>query len=127
MSTLDASHEAAQDGLDLVLFRAAGWLLAVPAQQVLASEMGHPGDAGTPHAAQVLGLDEKSLQAMSNKRLKLFFQEQSMWVDGPVELRHCPATDIHPLPALIQARQRLPGLRALLFHQGQYALIFDLA
>lgn len=116
---------SAEPALDLVLFRAAGWLLAVPARQVLASEMGRAEDA-TPLAAQVLGLEEKLPDTTPNKRFKLHFSRQSLWVDGPVELVRSPGADMHPLPDVIKARHRLPGLRALLFYQEQYALLVDM-
>ena len=115
---------SAEATLDLVLFRTGGWLVAVQARQVLASEMHNTEDA-TPLATQVLNLEEKALKPIPDKRFKLYFQEQNMIVDGPLELLRCNAADIHPLPTLIKAHNRLPGLRALLSYQEQYALIFE--
>jgi hypothetical protein len=39
--------------------------------------------------------------------------DQEILVEGPVELLRLPVSAIHPLPALLAARTRLPGLRAL--------------
>ena len=111
-----ADHE----NLDVVLFTAGGWRVGLEARQVRGSRPA-PSATAAADVASLLGLPPvgETSPACQCLALKPLPQQRNgdreIQVEGPVDLVSLPASVIHPLPALLAARTRLPGLRALAF------------
>jgi len=111
--------------INLVVFRWNALRLAVQASQVLALESTLDPDA--PSIGDLLelpigeGLPGVVTRAGPARLLRLA-QPAGMLrvrVQEPVVQVRLPATAIHPLPPLLAARLRLPGIRALAWQQGE--------
>jgi len=108
--------------LDIVLFAAGATPLACEARRVRAAQ--ELTGADLPAVEALLGLPPTA----GSRQTLIVRGADADWplsVRGPVTLRSLPAADIHPLPELIAARCRLPGLRALAFVDGQLTPIVD--
>jgi len=112
--------------IDLVVFRWNALRLGVAAGQVLALESTPDPDA--PSIGDLLGLPtgEEGLPGVVTRagppRLLRLAHPAGMLrvrVEEPVVQVRLPACAIHPLPPLLAARLRLPGIRALAWQQGQ--------
>jgi len=111
--------------LDVVLCRAGVWPVGIEAGQIGGSRRCEPADAATPALAALLDLpggDSGDRQVLALKA-----SGGEIRVAGPVELRALPAACIHPLPPLLAARCRLPGLRAVALEHGRLVLLIDLS
>ncbi|WP_295579857.1 hypothetical protein [uncultured Lamprocystis sp.] len=111
--------------IDLVVFRWNALRLAVQACQVLALEstldpdapsigdlLGLPTGEGIPGVVTLAGPPRLLRLAHPAGALRVRVQE-------PVVQVRLPASAIHPLPPLLAARLRLPGVRALAWQQGE--------
>jgi hypothetical protein len=128
--------DEANDRLDLVLCSAGGWTIGIEAAQVSGAwpaTSAMASDCAT--ASALIGLPTAPEPApQEGKRtgfylLSLKQPEQEVVVNLPVEFVSLPFRQIHPLPALLAARTRLRGLRAVMLPAeagGQnVALLFD--
>lgn len=112
--------------IDLVLFRAGGFPVGFEARHVRASQGAAAG--GAPLVETVLDLPPATQSAGVRQRLTLRLpgRERDILVAGPLELASMPVTRIHPLPPLLEARNYLAGLRALvLLPDRETLLLFD--
>lgn len=112
--------------INLVIFRAGGFLIGVEARYVRASQ--GAAAEGAPLAETVLGLPNTPQAAGARQRLTLELpdQEGDILVTSPLELVNMPISNVHPLPPLLTARNYLLGLRALLLHpRHEIVLLFD--
>ncbi|MBV5276008.1 MAG: hypothetical protein JZU52_21015 [Lamprocystis purpurea] len=111
--------------IDLVVFRWNALRLGVAAGQVLAMESTPDPDA--PSIGVLLGLPTGEglpgvvTRAGPARLLRLAHPAGVLRVrvQEPVVQVRLPACAIHPLPPLLAARLRLPGIRALAWQQGQ--------
>ncbi len=111
--------------IDLVMFRWNALRLGVAAGQVLAMESTPDPDA--PSIGDLLGLPTgEGLPGVVTptrppRLLRLTHPAGSfhVLVQEPVVQIRLPASAIHPLPPLLAARLRLPGIRALAWQQGE--------
>lgn len=102
--------------------RRGGGLLVCEASHVRALRS---STKGAPAAESLLGLP---VAGGAYQTLLIKSKEDQSWplaVRPPMSLRPLPAADIHPLPDLLAARCRLPGLRALALVDGQLAPVVD--
>lgn len=113
--------------LDVVLFGVGAWRIGVEAGQVRASRAPAPGERGPAALAAVLDLPAEANPANSQVLVvKAAAGDREFRVAGPVDLHPLPAACIHPLPTLLAARCRLPGLRAIAIEDGRLMLLIDL-
>ncbi len=111
--------------IDLVLFRWNALRLGVAAGQVLAMESTPDPDA--PSIGDLLGLPTGEglpgvvTRAGPTRLLRLAHPAGALrvHVQEPVVQVRLPASAIQPLPPLLAARLRLPGVRALAWQQGE--------
>ncbi len=119
-------------GLDLVLFRWGPLHLAVPASQVLG--LGPNSDPAAPAIGDLLDLPAATPGGAVGRirRLSLRgpYPGAGLRVQEPVIRAHLDANAIHPLPALVAPRLRLPLVRALAcprdLAEGAIVIILDL-
>ena len=128
--------DGADERLDLVLFSAGGWTVGIEAAQVSGAWPSTSAMArNCATVSALIGLPSAPQHApQEGKRtgmhlLSLKHPEQDVVVNLPVEFVSMPFQQIHPLPALLAARTRLRGLRAVVLPadaSGQHvALLFD--
>lgn len=122
-SALSSAH------LAVVAFVVAGQRFAVEAQQIRAARLAADGseDLSLPSLAALLGLpttaDEGPRQVL---QVKTATADQELSLAGPVQMTTLAVADIHPVPALLAARCRIPGLRALAVDAAGVTLLVDL-
>ncbi len=98
--------------VDVVVFRVAGHLFGIEAEQVRGSRPA-AGDAAQTIEA-LLGFPAAPVgAALQLLTIKGGDGDWELGVAPPLELRRLPAAAIHPVPDLVAARTGLPGLRAL--------------
>lgn len=129
---VDRGHAlpAASGGtFEVVTFFAGGQRCAMAARQVRASRpLRGDEHEGMPAIDPLLGLPQGDKDGASRQVLtiRLPAADVELSVATPVQLRELELDVIHPLPDLIAARSRLPGLRALALEADGLTLIFDL-
>ena len=125
--------------LEVVRFRCGPWHLALPARDVRGGYRLAPGEAALPIEALLPaadpGVDPGAAPGTAastapgafdpaQPRHGLWLQPpgqptaQLLSVQAPLELQALAAAHIHPLPAVLAARCRCPGLRALALESG---------
>ena len=118
--------------VDLVLFRWGALHLAIQASQVAGLELAT--DPGVPTIGDLLAWSPGaglSAGPAPPRQLHLAWPGGALRVrvQEPVTQVRLPLTASHPLPPLLAARLRLPGVRALAFRQiagtGALTLILD--
>ncbi len=128
--------DGVDDRLDLVLFSAGAWMVGIEAAQVAGAWPATSAMASNcATACALIGLPTAPQDApQEGKRtgmhlLSLKHPEQDVVVNLPVEFVSVPFRQIHPLPALLAARTRLRGLRAVILpadaSDQHVALLFD--
>ncbi len=113
--------------LDVVLFNAGGWRAGFEARLVRSSRPA-PLDADAEAIETRLGLAPSAVTLpRQSLELKQAQGTRELLVGTPVELASLSAASIHPLPPLLAARCKLPGLRALALEQDAQAVILLVA
>ncbi|MEO5345115.1 MAG: hypothetical protein H7834_01900 [Magnetococcus sp. YQC-9] len=100
--------------LDVVLFQAAGRLMALPASQVRACRAGKGLEPSVPLIETLLATAMPETPYSMLLEVVTRKNAFSCLVGAPVTLHTVPAHDIHPLPPLLAARLSLVGPRALI-------------
>lgn len=117
--------------LEVVRFRCGPWHLALPARDVRGGYRLAPGEVALPIEALLPAADPGPAVSTvpgafdpEQPRHGLWLQPpgqptaQLLSVQAPLELQALAAAHIHPLPAVLAARCRCPGLRALALESG---------
>ncbi|MBS1155681.1 MAG: hypothetical protein H6R07_1605 [Proteobacteria bacterium] len=112
---------AGDEALDVVSFTAGGYRFAVEARQI-----DHMLDHVPATVMAIEALLGQAPDGETGPRRRLQVGTHCIEVGEPVELRAVPAELIHALPALVAARTRLKGIRALVLEAGKPLLLVDL-
>ena len=121
--------------LEVVRFRCGPWHLALPARDVRGGYRLAPGEAALPIEALLPAADPGDDPGTAASTVPGAFEPEQprhgLWlqppgqptaqllsVQAPLELQALAAAHIHPLPAVLAARCRCPGLRALALESG---------
>lgn len=112
---------AGDEALEVVSFTAGGYRFAVEARQI--DHMLDHVPATVMAIEALLGLAPVD-EAGPRRRLQV--DRHCIEVGEPVELRTVPVELIHALPALVTARIKLKGIRALALEIDQRTLLVDL-
>lgn len=111
--------------LELVLFRVNQYRFGVESSQVLGSG-GLPDHTVSSFESILCLADDTTNSRRQSITVKGSKQEHKLSVAVPLELCVLPAASIHPLPAVVSARCKLPGLRALATTAEGLILLIDL-
>ena len=124
MSAVDALADTLV--LEVVRFRCGPWHLALPARDVRGGYRLAPGEGAVPIGALLPAADPGTAASTvpgafdpEQPRHGLWLQPpgqptaQLLSVQAPLELQALAAAHLPPLPAVLAARCRCPGLRAL--------------
>ncbi|MBF0626769.1 MAG: hypothetical protein HQL91_00970 [Magnetococcales bacterium] len=106
--------------LDVVVFSVGACRIGIEAARVRACRFATPLDAETTIPMLESFPELHHSPAPAWMVLELVHADLALqWrIPGPVALQTLPAHLIHPLPPLLIARSRLPGLRALAFPES---------
>jgi hypothetical protein len=111
--------------LELVLFKAGQYRFGVESASVRSS-----GELPGHHIASIESLLALSCSSGYSRRhcltIKGNSQDYEISVAAPLELCSIPVEIIHPLPAVLSARCKLPGLRALAVCDNGLTLLVEL-
>lgn len=128
----DAAREQASgipDALEIVTFTIGGHRFATEARQVRAARPLEEDDTACLPIEALLGEPVPSRRGKARQSLVFRHQtaDKALEVAAPVQMKCLEIASIHPLPGLIAARNRLPGLRAIALEPDGLRLLIDIS